>query len=101
VFAAAEVASEIHLGDYLPANLAEIQRWIDREPGAHDWRPFVRYTLQCEGIRRTTEEDVAAREDLTRKKVTAPIRIDGRHPRPVDHDYATVVSAYCAASSGR
>ncbi|MET7403925.1 hypothetical protein ABZS66_61735, partial [Dactylosporangium sp. NPDC005572] len=39
VFAAAEVASEIHLGDYLPANLAEIRRWIDREPGAHDWRP--------------------------------------------------------------
>ncbi|MET0415185.1 MAG: hypothetical protein ABW022_04080, partial [Actinoplanes sp.] len=64
VFAAAEVASEIHLGDYLPANLTEIQRWIDREPGAHDWRPFVRQTLRCEGVICPTDEDVAAREEL-------------------------------------
>ena len=31
VFACAETASEIHLSDYLPENLAEIQRWIDRD----------------------------------------------------------------------
>ena len=49
VFLAANGASEIHLADYLPANLTEIARWIDRDPGAHDWRPFVRYTLECEG----------------------------------------------------
>ncbi|MET7966333.1 guanitoxin biosynthesis pre-guanitoxin forming N-methyltransferase GntF [Micromonospora sp. NPDC005305] len=99
VFAAAEVASEIHLGDYLPANLSEIQRWIDREPDAHDWRPFVRYTLQCEGVSCPTDEDVATREDLTRAKITALIRVDGRRPRPVDRLYATVVSAYCADSA--
>ncbi|MFG1708871.1 guanitoxin biosynthesis pre-guanitoxin forming N-methyltransferase GntF [Nonomuraea sp. M3C6] len=99
VFAAAEVASEIHLGDYLPANLTEIQRWIEREPGAHDWRPFVRYTLQCEGISDPTDEDVAAREDLTREKITELIRVDGRHRRPVERHYATVISAYCADSA--
>ncbi|MBB4763992.1 guanitoxin biosynthesis pre-guanitoxin forming N-methyltransferase GntF [Amorphoplanes digitatis] len=99
VFAAAEVASEIHLGDYLPANLAEIRRWLDRAPGAHDWRPFVRYTLRCEGNPDPTDEDVAAREELTRTKVTALLRVDGRDPRPVDREYATVVSAYCADSA--
>ncbi|MET8089942.1 guanitoxin biosynthesis pre-guanitoxin forming N-methyltransferase GntF [Micromonospora sp. NPDC005220] len=99
VFAAAEVASEIHLGDYLPANLGEIQRWIDRDPDAHDWRPFVRYTLRCEGVRCPTDEDVATREDLTRNKITALIRVDGRQPHPVDRRYATVVSAYCADSA--
>jgi selenocysteine lyase/cysteine desulfurase len=99
VFAAAEVASEIHLADYLPANLVEIQRWIDREPGCHDWRPFVRYTLQCEGVRDPDDEDITAREDLTRKKITELIRADARHPRPVDRDYPTVVSAYCADSA--
>ena len=50
VFLAARKASEIHLGDYLPANLREIERWIERDPAAHDWRPFVRYTLECEGF---------------------------------------------------
>ena len=53
VFAAAPIASEIHLTDYLPGNLAEIERWMENRAGAHDWRPFVRYTLQCEGLRRT------------------------------------------------
>ncbi|MEV4388638.1 guanitoxin biosynthesis pre-guanitoxin forming N-methyltransferase GntF [Micromonospora sp. NPDC049580] len=99
VFAAAEVASEIHLGDYLPANLNEIQRWIDREHDAHDWRPFVRYTLRCEGVSCPTDEDVAIREDLAREKITALIRVDARQPRPMDRRYATVVSAYCADSA--
>jgi hypothetical protein len=99
VFAAAETASEIHLGDYLPANLAEIRRWIDREPGAHDWRPFVRYTLQCEGISCPTGEEIAAREDLTRTKITELLRVDARHSRPVDRRYPTVISPYCADSA--
>ncbi|XVV15414.1 guanitoxin biosynthesis pre-guanitoxin forming N-methyltransferase GntF [Actinoplanes sp. CA-131856] len=99
VFAAAESASEIHLGDYLPANLAEIRRWIRREPGAHDWRPFVRYTLQCEGVSHPTDEQIAAREDLTRTKITKLVQVDAHHPRPVDRHYATVISPYCADSA--
>ncbi|WP_433367928.1 guanitoxin biosynthesis pre-guanitoxin forming N-methyltransferase GntF [Actinoplanes sp. CA-142083] len=99
VFAAAETASEIHLGDYLPANLAEIQRWIRGEPGAHDWRPFVRYTLQCEGTSHPTDEEIAAREDLTRTKITKLVQVDARHPRPVDRHYPTVISPYCADSA--
>ncbi|WP_433047764.1 guanitoxin biosynthesis pre-guanitoxin forming N-methyltransferase GntF [Dactylosporangium sp. CS-033363] len=99
VFAAAEVASEIHLGDYLPANLTEIQRWLDRAPDAHDWRPFVRYTLQCEGIAHPSDEQLAAREDLTRAKITSLVPVDARHPRPLDRSYATVISPYCADSA--
>jgi hypothetical protein len=99
VFAAAEVASELHLGDYLPANLAEVRRWLDRDPDAHDWAPFVRHTLRCEGTADPTDEEVAAREDLTRKKVTALVEVDARHPRPLQRRYRTVVSAYCADSA--
>jgi hypothetical protein len=99
VFAVAELASEIHLGDYLPANLAEIQRWIERVPGAHDWRPFVRYTLQCEGNRYPTDRDVTVREDLAREKITRLLRVDGRRSRPVDRQYSTVISPYCADSA--
>ena len=99
VFAAAEVASEIHLGDYLPANLDEVQRWIDRAPGAHDWRPFVSYTLRCEGIADPTDAEVTLREDLARKKITELIRVDARQDRPVDRQYATVISPYCADSA--
>jgi hypothetical protein len=99
VFLAARSASEIHLADYLPANLAEIRRWLDRDPGAHDWRPFVRYTLQCEGVAAPTEAQVAEREALTRAKVTRLVRLDCRAPDPSPTRYATVVSAYCADSA--
>jgi hypothetical protein len=99
VFACARTASEIHLGDYLPANLTEIKRWIDRDPDAHDWRPFVRYTLQCEGIADPTDDEVTTRENLTRAKITHLVRVDAREPRPVPRTYPTVISAYCADSA--
>ena len=99
VFAFAEVAAEIHLADLLPANLTEIRRWLDRAPGAHDWRPFVRHTLRCEGVDDPGEAEVTAREDLTRKKITELIEADGRRAAPVPRQYPTVVSGYCADSA--
>jgi NNMT/PNMT/TEMT family len=99
VFLAAEKASELHLADYLPANLEEIERWIDRDATAHDWRPFVRYTLQCEGITDPTDAQVAAREELTRTKITRLLRADARDAAPVPDAYDTVISAYCADSA--
>ena len=99
VFLAAPHASELHLADYLPGNLREIERWLEREPGAHDWRPFVHYTLQCEGIADPTSEQVAEREALTRAKVTRLLEVDARRPVALDEPYATVISAYCADSA--
>jgi hypothetical protein len=49
VFLTAGAAAEIHLADYLPANLREIERWWAGATDAHDWRPFVEFTLECEG----------------------------------------------------
>jgi hypothetical protein len=98
VFLAAPHASELHLADYLPANLREIERWLERDPGAHDWRPFVRYTLECEGVTDPTAERVAEREELTRAKVTRLFEADARRPIPAG-PYATVISAYCADSA--
>jgi hypothetical protein len=98
-FLAAEKASELHLADYLPANLREIERWLERDATAHDWRPFVRYTLQCEGIPDPTDAQVAAREELTRSKITRLLRADARDAAPLPGAYETVISAYCADSA--
>lgn len=99
VFLAAPKASEIHLADYLPANLEEIERWRRRDPAAHDWRAFVRYTLECEGLSVPTDEDVTRREELTRSKITRLLQVDARRPVPLEQRYATVISAYCADSA--
>jgi hypothetical protein len=99
VFLAAANASEIHLADYLPGNLDELERWRTRHPEAHDWRAFVRYTLECEGLDSPTDDDIAQREELTRSSITRLLRVDARRPIPVDRQYGTVISAYCADSA--
>jgi NNMT/PNMT/TEMT family len=99
VFAAAGRAPEIHLADYLPGNLRKIEDWIERRPDAHDWRPFVRYTLECEGLASPSEPMVLAREQLTRARITALLEADARDRPPLPRRYGTVVSAYCADSA--
>jgi hypothetical protein len=103
VFLAAGKASEIHLADYLPANLREIERWIARDPDAHDWRPFVRYTLECEGLTNPTDEEIRQREEITRVKISRLLEVDARQAKPLGRRntkrYATVISAYCADSA--
>jgi len=103
VFLAAGKASEIHLADYLPANLSEIERWIERHADAHDWRAFVRYTLQCEGVASPTDHQIREREEITRTKITKLLQADARHADPLGErngsPYGTVISAYCADSA--
>jgi NNMT/PNMT/TEMT family protein len=99
VFLAAPHVSEIHLGDYLPENLHEIRRWLDRDPDAHDWRPFVRYTLECEGVASPTCDQIDTREELTRAKITRLLEVDARNAPAGADRYSTVVSAYCADSA--
>ena len=98
VFLAAPTASEIHLADYLPANLREIERWLEGDADAHDWRPFVAYTLACETGVVPTRGEIVAREALTRTKITRLLHGDARRAEPLGA-YATVVSAYCADSA--
>ena len=103
VFPAAEKAAHIHLAEYLPANLREIEHWLARAPEAHDWRPFVRYTLQCEGIAAPTEQQVSHREELARHKITRLLGADLRQPYALGagaaDPYGVVISAYCADSA--
>jgi len=103
VFLAAEKVSEIHLGEYLPANLQEIERWLGRDPEAHDWRRFVEYTLECEGLDRPAPEEITFREEMTRARITNLLHVDLRAENPVGvagkRQYATVISAYCADSA--
>jgi NNMT/PNMT/TEMT family len=102
VFLAAPRASEIYLADYVPENLAEIERWRSGAASAHDWSPFVRYTLACEG----TEPSAAAvheREQLLRAKISALLPADAHLQDPLGSEYrgrfAAVLSPYCAESA--
>ncbi len=103
VFLAAGTASEIHLAEYLPANLLEIERWLTRDPDAHDWRPFIRYILECEGTSAPSDAQIDRREELARAKITRLLSADLRQPYPLGpggaDPYGIVISAYCADSA--
>lgn len=97
-FASARI---IDLSDVLPGNLAEIRRWIAAEPGAHDWRPFVRHTLGCES--QTADADaIVRREAETRDRIGRLLLSDLRDPLPLGcslRAYDVVVTAYCSDSA--
>jgi len=103
VFLAAPRNDDIYLADYVPANLAEIERFLRSEPGAHDWSPFVRYTLACEGAREPSAEAVALRTELLRQHVRGLLPADAGLSDPLGSDYreyfAAVLSPYCAESA--
>jgi NNMT/PNMT/TEMT family len=103
VFLAAPYASEIHLAEYLPSNRHALEAWLHCDPLAHNWRPFVEYTLACEGIAQPSDDAVAQREALTRSKISALLEGDAGNVNPLGGTgcppYSTVVSAYCADSA--
>jgi SAM-dependent methyltransferase len=99
VFLLAPVASQVSLADYVPANLEEIDRWRAQAPGAHDWEPFVRYTLECESGTDASSHDVSRRMTLLRQRLAALLRGDATLDDPLGADlrakFAIVLSPYC------
>ena len=76
---------------------------VTAAPDAHDWGPFVGYTLQCEGVPCPTDGQIRDREAVVRSKVTALLGGDARLADPLggrgSPPYGVVISAYCADSA--
>ncbi len=91
-------AREIHLADFVPNNRAEIERWLKREPRAHDWRTFAVEILRLEG-RDASDASAAQLQAETRRRVTAVMPADVRRADPVGAahrgSYPLVTSHYC------
>jgi hypothetical protein len=99
VFLAAPFATEICLADYIPQNLAEIERWRRGDPGAHDWTPFVRFTLQAEAGVAPSDDQVRDRIELLRRKITSVVHCDAGRGDPLGPEFRgrfdVVLSPYC------
>lgn len=95
-------AAAIDVADLLDTNLSTLQDWISARPDAHDWQPFTRQVLACEG-RAATPAAVAAREALTRRRVRRLVRADAALAEPLgaagQGRYAIVLSCFCADSA--
>lgn len=88
---------EIHLADYLPGNLREVQKWLQAEEGAHNWDINIRRVLEIEGGMPPSQDEMETRKNLLRSKVTALKQCDLRQAHPLSDGtaYDLLLSAYC------
>jgi hypothetical protein len=91
---------EIHLAEYLPANRAEVEKWLAADANAHDWREFTLETLRLEGNPTPSDSEVREREREARERITRVFPGDAGDSNPLGPDargfYPLVTSHYCA-----
>ena len=97
VVSAAPYASEIVLAEYTESNRQAVRQWLDKDPTAYNWRPFIKdIVIDIEG---GTEKDIAAREEKLRSSIKAVVPCDvNKDPLlPMEHTgkYDVVMSMLC------
>jgi len=95
LISASSRAREIHFAEYSPANLREIQAWLDSDADAFDWQAFIEAVLHLEG-KEANREAVAAREELMRRRITTLLPADAFAAHPLGHpaDYDAVAANF-------
>jgi len=96
VAALAARAREIHFSDCVQANLDQVQRWLNDEPDAFDWRPYIELTLEAEGTP-ATPAAVARRAADMRRRVTRLMICDAQAALPLGETikYDLVAAHHC------
>ena len=93
---AAPYASEIVLSDYVEGNRKAIQQWVDKDPQAHDWTPYLKHiVVDIEG---GEEKDIPPREEKLHSsiKVTScDVARDPVLPTEYMRQYDMVLSMLC------
>lgn len=101
LISAANAVSEIHFSDYLPQNLAEINRWVSGIRKTDIWDRYFEEALRLER-RPVTPESVAERMALLRQKITNLLFCDAFSPTPLEGNHRQaydVVAANFVAES--
>jgi SAM-dependent methyltransferase len=101
LISAAALVREIHVCDYLDANLEEVRAWLRGDRSAWDWTEFVATALRLESGADALPPRVGKREGAIRKCVTRVIRCDISRLMPLGEPvrtYDVVVTNFCAES---
>ncbi len=97
VAALAARAGEIHFSDVVHAAVEEVQHWVDGKANTFDWKPYIRITLEAEGIE-PTDAAVLEREAQMRRLLTRLMICDAQHPQPLEDAsliYDLVAANHC------
>lgn len=97
----APYVQRLDLSDYLPENLAEVRRWLMRDPRAHDWESYLATMLFADAP--DARAAASARAERLRAVAGDLLQGDVRRPRPVEVErpYELVASYYCLETAAR
>ena len=99
-FPLATKAREIHLAEYLPANRAEIQRWVQGSDDAQDWLNFSLEMLRLQGNLEPTVAQARACEQQARRRIRRVLPGDAGELNPLGLDrreFYPLVATHCCA----
>ena len=96
-------ASEVHLADLFQSNLDQISKYLKKDKIAHNWDQYIKYALECEGVQKPSENEIAARRGSIYEKITKLVVADAGDVNPLGEasreQYEVVISCYCADSA--
>ncbi|CAH1246317.1 INMT [Branchiostoma lanceolatum] len=79
LISASRFCTEIVCAEYAEANRAEVQKWINGDPGAYDWTPSFQYVAELEG----DSSSWRARQSHLRNIIKEVIPCDVTNPDPL------------------
>uniref|UniRef100_A0A8C8S9I8 Phenylethanolamine N-methyltransferase n=1 Tax=Pelusios castaneus TaxID=367368 RepID=A0A8C8S9I8_9SAUR len=86
---------EIIATDYLAVNREVLRRWVQGEPDAFDWSPYIKHVCRIEGKGEQWKE----KEKKLREKLKQILPIDVHQPKPLGselcHPADAMVSTFC------
>ena len=91
----APYAKEIHFCDYAETNLNEVKLWLNNNPKAFNWHPYIKMVLEEENTT-VTPQTIEERAVMMRKKVTRLMVCDAAANEPlgqcVDKPYDLIIA---------
>ncbi|XP_053549938.1 phenylethanolamine N-methyltransferase [Bombina bombina] len=96
LLSAFELFQEVVMTDYLEVNREEVKRWIDDEPGAFDWSPYIKHVCSLESKGELWQE----KQNRLRKRITRVVPVDIHQPCPLGKEFTSgsvdaLVSSFC------
>ena len=97
--AASRYTNEFHCADVLSSNLAELAKWINKDPTAFNWESATREILKIEGLKPTVS-NIRSRIRETRSKIKLLFcDANQEHPLGQSDKYPIGLAIFCADSA--
>ncbi|MBI4132595.1 MAG: hypothetical protein HY473_00640 [Candidatus Sungbacteria bacterium] len=101
LFSVAPLVKQVHFTDYTEDNLREIIRWVQKERGAFDWRPYALVALMLKNDSpKASNREVKNLEQTLREKITKIAHCDiFRRGLGLERRYYDIISTHFVAES--